>query len=239
MTQPTKVFHVKDAEVDINRIVFGTPKTDVKWGNTSISILYRDPEGVPRPFLLLLSDMKAPFGVSSYPYNAEVTAASKLKVALALENKSDSTSHEHVQSFFKAFEEKIRNHVHDNPELLGMSKDSIDLDVLDSRFNKLLRYSKDKETGEITDKYPPNIDIKLVRKDTGELVTKIWTGRDAPLETYDSILPGSWVESFVEISKLYIISGNFGVTCKAIQILLKSTPTKEQYLFEDSDDEED
>lgn len=238
MSRTQKVFHVIGSQVDIDKVVFGKPKTDVKWGNTSISIMYRDKNGDPQPFLLRLDEMKTPFGVSSYPYNAEVTAESKLKVALALESKGESSSHDHVQTFFKAFETKILNHVRDNPELLGMSKDNIDLDVLESRFNKLLRFTKDKETGETTDKYPPNIDLKLIRKDTGELVTKIWQDQNTPLSNHDSILPGCWVESFVEISKLYVISGNFGVSCRALQILLKSSPTKEQYLFEDSDDED-
>lgn len=126
-------------------------------------------------------------------------------------------------------------------------------DVVEELFTSCIKYSKDKETGEIIDKYPPNMKLNMQFLDDAFTCEgyKKTVGKDQPNEitpltiTKDTIYKGANIVAIVQCSGVWVIGNKFGCTFRLVQIMLiddgNSGPLHRKitgYAFvNDSDDE--
>ena len=101
-------------------------------------------------------------------------------------------------------------------------------DVVEELFTSCLRYSKDKDTGEITDKYPPTMKLNMTFMDDvftcegyKKTVIKDQPNEIAPLTiTKDTIYKGANIVAIVQCSGVWVIGNKFGCTFRLVQVML-------------------
>ena len=227
-----KVVKVKKANIE--NVKFLEPKINPKYKNVSVPISYST-DGGKNPFVLQIPSMKAFVGISCFDQDGQ---SPKYSLPLSLSNLDTDPNHKKMLDFFKDFDEFVVNMVHKNPSWIKKNK-STKREVIEAFYTPCLRFPKDKDTGEITDKYPPNIKVKLMQSRDGNFMTKVFNkDRQALTNVLESIPKGSMVTTLMECTGLWVVNGKFGVSWRAVQIKVDSVPQRDAYSFEEDSDQE-
>lgn len=88
------------------------------------------------------------------------------------------------------------------------------------------------------EKYPPEFRAKFPTNDLGQFVGEIYD-QNKYLTTQDAITRGCEVEAIVQLTGIYFVAKEFGVSWKVIQVkVYPNVPKIIEYAFmEDSDDD--
>ena len=133
-------------------------------------------------------------------------------------------------------------------------KKSISDELIKEICNPMVKFSTDRETGEITDKYPPTFTFKIMQKDE-KILCKCYDGNSSVKDdelnvnnkeeedhrTLESLLKKkSKVKMLLKCNGVWVVGGKFGCTWRADQIMITPAPGFDDCAFlEDSDDEID
>lgn len=231
-----EVTKVKDLK--IKNAQFGEPKVNQKWGSITVPLQYKSKKtGEAKPFLMQVPSMKAFVGVSCFNQDA---SRPNYTMPVSFHELETNKKHKQLLEFHKELDQFVIDTVHKNPQWLKKKKGTSRA-VIEAFYTPLLRYPKDKETGEINDKYPPNLKYKLPTSLDGDFQTKVFDKDKKMLSSpLEDIPKGSVVSILAECTGLWVVNNKFGINWKARQIKVESVPTTDIYSFvEDSDDESD
>jgi len=226
---------IKSKNVNIENVSFGEPKVNAKYKNISVPITYKV-NGNSAPFVMQMPKLKAFVGFSTFMGDD----AQKVSLPVSIHELASDPSHKSLLEFFKNFDEMIVNKVLENPSWIKKKKNT-SKQVIEAFYTPCLRYPKDRDTGEITDKYPPNLKFKIPTTPEGEVRTRVF-GKDKALveNSREAVVKGAIVSSLVECTGIWVVNGKFGVSFRALQLKIDSVPQIDAYGFiDDSDDEED
>ena len=222
----------KHKTVDANNITFRDPKINPKYGNVTVPIWYGSSDDAS-PLVLQIPKMKAFVGVSSYDGDGPPKYSLPVSFCSAQEE-----AHKNLIKFFDDFDAAVVDAVCKNPSWIKKKKGTSRA-VIEAFYTPCIRYPRDKETGEVTDRFPPNLKMKLLTNyETGEFRAKVFDKERQPLGSPDDSIPkGAIVSVLAECTGLWVVNGKFGVSWRAEQIKVDSTPQRGAYAFEDDSDD--
>lgn len=223
---------------DINKISFAKPKK-LDTGGVAIYVNYAGGGcNIQSPW------MKAPWGVKEWP-----NENGRTKVNLDLSFEGHETNEE-LGIFYKALasiDERMVKDGMENSQLWFKKKFASD-EVVKNNYTPLIRFAKDKTTGEINTTFPPTLKMTIPRDKEGRLVVNAFGDKRQELDINEVMASkssvGARVQAIFQISSIWMVNGSFGLTCKVKQVRIKETSNLSSgFAFVktegDDDDEED
>lgn len=216
--------------VNINAISFGAVKA-LENGGKSVFIGYDN-----KPLIIQTPEMLALFGSSCWSPDGQKDRDSKHTVELSFKGMENNKSLQHFANFLDALDKSIVEAGLDQSSA-WFKKKYTNADVVAALYTPLLKRSKNKETGEIDDKYPPTFRISLPLKD-GKYMCQIYDKARNPI-SLDNIDKGSKVTGILQCSGIWLAGGKFGCSWRVIQLRVESPEAIRGYAFNDDNQEEE
>jgi len=201
-------------------VTYGTPKVNKK-GGKSVSLLLKGKRAVLQ-FPLMFT-----WGVNAW--DSDDGSYKKYDMNISWSTKDTSTSEGLFFEAMKGLQTKIlEDAVKNRKEWFGKSK--LSTEVAEALMYPILKYPKDKATGEPNMDANPSMKLKL---------QKVWGTEDTfKLELYD-MARHSHVKGLMECTGLWFAGGKFGIGWKLVQAQVRAPVTIKGFcLLDDSDDDE-
>ena len=218
-------------EFDINKLSFGDVKK-LENNGKYIPMYYNK-----SPFVIQTPQCHAPYGMNVY--RDEKTGNESFSLELSFK---DRDSRPTLQRFFEILNE-IDNRVLE--ETMKNSQAWIrkppNRDVIEALFTPTIKYPKDKETGEIIDKYPPTYRVKLKKNQNGAFRCECYdhaTKEDLSIEAIMPKMKGSKITSIANCSGVWLAGGKFGISWNASQLLVAVNTGIKKFAFRDLEDDD-
>merc|ERR1711959_599488 len=188
--------------------------------------------GESQGIVMQTPSMKCPFGVKSYDEESQ-------KFTLELSFGQNLESNKVIHDALEQFDEKLLEDGVEN-SMAWFAKKGVSKDVLKALFTPQLRVSKDKETGEPDGRYPPTFRVKIPFYE-GKWQCKVYDENKNKIDEdlRDVLVPGCEVKALIKCGGLWFVSGKYGCTWKALQLVVKRPQGFSEYAFIDSDAEMD
>jgi len=246
-------------EFQPKNIIYKDPKKN-SHGGVTIPYLYNCPRRGEIPFLLKTPKCSLPFGASQYPSKENVIAGKEHEVRYSMElsftgYSGGDISDPKMKMFFDkmtAFQKERNAFLFKNSKKF-LKKTYKSIDVLEELCNPIIKYSRDKQTGEISDKYAPRISTKLGRdrKDDKNLDTfsgvRVYRSTDKSkrvefdISGLQGLFPSrSSVKGLISGTSVSVVSGKVSTPLYAKQLMV--FPSEHEIVvnvFADDSDNED
>ena len=207
-----------DAEKDIK---FTKPKIN-KSGGKSVGVLNKHNKQ-----LLISTPIILTWGVNEFVDEQ----SGKKSYNMALQFPNDSYMTEQNTKFLeniKAFENKLKKEAVTNSKE-WMNKSKLSAEVIDALFTPMLKYPKDKNSGEPDYTRPPSLNVKIgYWKDEfdcevyDQSQTQLFPGNDPTKNNLMSLIPKSAnIACILKCGGLWFANGKFGCTWKLVQAAVK------------------
>lgn len=227
------------SEIDVSKIKYsdlkmldnGAKIAYVNYGDKSIQSIYLQTPEVTFPF--------------DNQFFTEGKNSGKFSCKVSLNTENNPQLKEFVDKLIE-IDEKIMSDAKVN-SMSWFKKAKITDDVIEEKYTRIIRPYKDPETGENSDKYPPQMAFKVVQKN-GEYQCKFFDENakkinvdDESNENYQDVSnllsKGSSVKLLLKCNGLWFSTVGFGCTWKAEQMKVKVPETLEEYAFRDEGDQ--
>ncbi len=209
-------------DFDIKHVRLGTLKTLDNGGK----IVYINYKG--KPLILQTPKLKSPFGLSNWEgkYSIDMSLAGY-----------DGTN-ENVTSFYKALsaiddllmEEGMQN------GMAWFKRKISSKDVVDALYTRNVKFSKDKATGEFTDKYPPTFKVAIPRRDDA-FQCDVYDASRNKIDLNNVEVKGAKVTVLAQCLGVWLAGGKFGCSWKVIQLRVEPQESIHGYAFRDIGDD--
>lgn len=211
------------SDVDIDSLTMGTPKS-LDNGGKMISLMHKN-----KPFIIQIPSMESPYGLSRYV--SDRGGDDKISLDLSFKNAPE------LLEMFTKLDAKLISEGFKNG-MPWFKKKFANEDVVEALYTHLVKHSKDKETGEITDKYPPTLKISVPYKE-GKYLCEVYDNKknSVPMEGLE--LKGANVTAIIQCNGVWVAGGKFGCKFKLLQMKVNSTPYSSKitgYAFLDDED---
>jgi hypothetical protein len=222
-------------EFNIDGISYGEPKR-LNTGGAVIYVNYNNGS-----CFLQTPMMRAPFGITTWA--SDSGGPDKTSIDVSFDGRE---TNEEMNIFFKAIsdlDERILKDAFANQQLWFKKKHPT-IDVLQALYTPCIRYSRDKDTGEINTRYAPNMKLNLPKDKDGELTTVAFGDKRQEINLSELIQSGNSrgarVQSIVQLSSIWIVGGKFGVSWKVKQIrICESTRLGNAFAFVPTADDDE
>jgi hypothetical protein len=211
--------------VDAAKITYSAIKS-LESGGKSIYLSYNG-----RPLIVQTPELKAPFGVSRWPSDR---GQDKYVMELALAgHDGDRPGVKAFHDMLAALDAKIVQDALDN-SLAWFKKKYNSTEVVQALYTPMLRLYKDRETGEVSDKYPPQFKTTLPHRDNVFSCDAYDSDRaKLDLSTVLDGMKGARVTAIVQCNGIWIAGGKFGCTWKVLQLMVQLSSSIRGFAFQD------
>ena len=223
---------------DISRLTYGQPKQQ-STGAKTIFIGYGG-----KQLYLQTPEMKAPFGVSVWP--SDNGGPDKHSIELSFEGRELREPLEQFFNVVSSIDKRLTHDAMDNSQL-WFKKKYPSVDVVEALQTPTIKYSKDRETGEVNTRYAPTFKMTLPLKD-GKFQFPCYGSKREEIDLNDVIQSGrskgARVQAIVQLSAVWIVGTKFGLMWKVRQLKISEPVRLAGYAFQPTeedapDDEED
>jgi hypothetical protein len=132
--------------------------------------------------------------------------------------------------------------VHDGVDnsMTWLKKKITSADVVEALYTPIVKYAKDKTTGEITDKYPPSMKLKLPFNN-GVFQCEVYDTKRKQVNLKELIdngsLKGAKVTAIIQCSGIWVAGGKYGCSWKVLQMRVSPPQTIKGYAFKEIEDD--
>ena len=166
---------------------------------------------------LQTSKLRAPSGIKCWENN-DATKSFNLELALS---PADAE-----YKILEAFDNRIIDMAFENKAKWFPNKKTASRDVLKELYTHSLRIPIDKNTGEVSDRWPPTFRVKIPHSN-GALECEMWDAKKTRLDAAEFLRTGGGRNAvmtvIVQCTNVWISGSGFGASWKARQILVHST----------------
>jgi hypothetical protein len=219
-------------EFDMSKLTFG----NMKLLDTGGRLIYLNYNG--DPLIIQTPQMTAPFGLSSWSNEGD---ALKYSMELAFKGIATKPIEARFLALLNAFDKKVLENVLENSPV-WLKKKFTSLEVIEALYTPSIKLPKDKNTGEVTDKYPPSFRMSVPYKD-GKFMCDTYDvdGKDLDLHALikDGSTKGSRVTAIMQCSGVWIAGGKFGCTWRVLQMRIQRSDALPPCAFTNDDEEDD
>lgn len=218
---------------DISKLSYGEPKKNDS-GGSSIYVKYNG-----APLTIQTAPLTSQFGLSKWPQDkggAQATEKEKHTLELSFKNMVTKKSAEAMYNMLSNMDKKFIEDGTTN-SLAWLKKSYKTTDVVEALYYPMVKHSRDKETGEVTDKYPPSFRINVPFGD-GHVSCDVYNNEKQAMKLTD-IERGSTVSAIIQCLGIWIAGGKFGCSWKVLQLKVVPPQTIKGFAFQtlEEDDE--
>lgn len=203
----------KISDIDVSKLNFSNPWINKSGGQTVFVTDHRD-----KKIIFSTPLCKAPFGISSMNNRSSITF-----------NVSPDND---KQNEFATFLSQLDLHVMSHACTMSTSwfKKSLDPSRIAQMYNPCLKNKNER--------YDPVFRARLPTNENGEFQGDIYD-MDRKIIPQSSITNGCSIEAIVELTGIYFIANDFGVSWKILQLKVKPNTVIKGYAFLDEESEEE
>ena len=195
---------VVPSTVDMSQLTFGMPKK-LESGGRLVPVFYQG-----APFVIQTPSMRVPYGMNAWTQEKKNGEEyTKYSINLSLDTNSD------LGKMLNAMDERIVQDACQN-SLPWLNKKNITPEVAKALYTPMVKLSKDKETGEVSDKYPPTFKLAMPFAD-GRFTCEIYDTQRQPI-ALDTIPKRSTVTAICQCTGIWVAGGKFGCNWKAVPV---------------------
>lgn len=228
-------------DVDLSLVSYGTIKSNDN-GGKSIFIGYKK-----QPLLIQIPDMSAPFGINKWPNAATAApggagaggaavAPEKYSVDVSFKGADERPAIKALQDLMAKLDDKLVEDAMVN-SLTWFKKKYPSKEVVQALYTPVIKHSKDRETGEISNKYPPTMKLALPMKE-GRFTFEAF---DAATKQHTDILSvdlkGASIGAIVQCTGIWIAGSKFGCSWKVVQMRVKMPQSIRGYSFQATEED--
>lgn len=214
---------VDSTQLNVNNLIFCAPKATAQ-GSKSVNIL----NSATKTGLTLSTPLMLTWGASDYKAEGEEKGNGKFEMSLQFP--SDEYDNDDTRAFLanmKALEEKIKaNALVYSKEWFGKVHKSSE--VVDALWTPMLKYQKDKLTGEYDHSKKPTLRVKLPQWEGvwkseiyDEDANKLYPCSDAVSSPLDYLKKGSNVMCIIQFGGIWFVNGKFSANWKLVQAMVQ------------------
>ena len=182
-------------------------------------------------------EMYAPFGVSEWVN--ENDGSKKYDLQLSLKDMETRESLKHFYKFKNDLDNKVVNEGFNNSAKFFGKKYS-NKAVVTELYNKSIKHYTDPESGEISDKYPPNFKVKIPMRDN-EFKVEVYDENQNLVDPErlrdNSFTKGARITAIIECSGVWVIGGKFGTSYRLVQLQVKPKQTISGFSFQNVEED--
>lgn len=226
--------------INVNKFKYSAPKA-LSNGSRTVYVSY---EG--ERLTLQTPLMSMPYGVGN-GYNADKGEddggqGKKYETNVSFKGADDNPAMKKMLEKMKEIENKIKDDCF--KERLTWLRDDYDgiKSVVDRLFYPIVKYSKDKQTGKVTDEYPPTMKLKFPydpSKDVFNFECMNMNGDELDFKSVVDNLKGAKGRFIIQLAGLWFAGGKYGCTWKIVKASFELSSKAKVAFVEDSDDEGD
>jgi hypothetical protein len=184
------------------------------------------------PLILQTPEMIAPFGLQKWTTDNR----DKYTLDLSFRNMDNRPA---LQAFFNVLEGLDKKLVEDgfkNQQTWFKGRKYNSVEVLEALYTPLIRYAKDKNTGEVTDKYPPSFKMTVPSKED-KFLCEVYDDKRTLVDLNSLNTKGARVAAIIQFMGLWFAGGKFGSSWRVVQ--MKVTPNQNIRGFSFKEDPDD
>lgn len=216
--------------VDLAEIKYGTPRM-LDNGAKTIPIYHKD-----KPLVVQTEELRIPFGIRDGIKDENKPSSDKKTIEFAVDRETAPAFYDKISAFDALIiDDGMRN------SKAWFRKAHDKRDVLEALYSHQLKHYRDKETGELSDRFPPLFKSNIPIKD-GRIVTEVFDAERQKLDILTTDLRKARGSAIIQCTGVWIAGGKFGCSWKLLQLRVSSLATERitGYAFKDNDsDEED
>jgi hypothetical protein len=219
------------SKMDVSAVSFSAPRTLDNGGRSIYMSLNKS------PIVLQTPEMVAPYGVSNW--NDDGKGPDRYSLDLSFKGKE---ARENLNTFFEkmvALDKKLVQQGFEN-SMTWLKKKYSSVDVVEALYTPMVKYAKDKNTGEITDKYPPTFKLKLPYMN-GSFQCEVYDNKRNSLNLKELIDNGSFkgakVTAIVQCIGIWVAGGKYGCSWKVLQMKVSPPSSIKGYAFKEVEDD--
>lgn len=216
---------------DVSSVTYSAPRTLDNGGRAIYMSLNRS------PIVLQTPEMIAPYGVSNW--NDDGKGPDKYSLDLSFKGKE---SRPNLNTFFEkmvALDKKLVQDGVDN-SMTWLKKKYNSVDVVEALYTPMVKYAKDKTTGEITDKYPPTFKLKIPFVNSA-FQCEVYDNKRKSVDLKQLIDTGAFkgakVTAIVQCLGIWVAGGKYGCSWKVLQMRVCPPQTIKGYAFKELEDD--
>jgi hypothetical protein len=219
------------SNLNVSDVFYSPPRTLDNGGRAIYMSLNKS------PIVLQTPEMIAPYGVNNW--NDDGKGPDKYSLDLSFVGKD---SRENLSLFFdkmKTLDKKLIEDGFQN-SMTWLKKTFKTVDVVEALYTPMIKYAKDKATGEITDKYPPTFKLKIPHTNNNFQCEVYDTKRNTlnMKELIDSgVMKGAKVTAIIQCLGIWVAGGKYGCSWKVLQMRVSLPQKIKGYAFKDIEDD--
>lgn len=232
-------------QIDLGKIKYGAVKTLPSGGKS----IYISNNG--SPFIIQTPEMRSPFGLSKWDKkekdaNGVEKDSFKYDLLLGFDGKD---TRDILATFYTKMceldEKLITDGMENSMNWLGKKMNS--KEVVEELYTPQIRHSRDKNTGETNDKYPPTFKANVPFRN-GKFECDVYGPDKNEINDLSSVnLQGARITSIIQCLGIWVVGKKFGCTWKVIQMKINPKSNIPKFAFRedpeataaDSDEEDD
>jgi hypothetical protein len=226
-------------DVDLSKITFSEPKQNSNNAGRTIFINYNGGD-----LFLQTPCMISPFGISTWP--GERGAPDKHTLDLSFAGREKKTSIQEFHDMLQGLTKLVLKTAEEKSSS-WLKNSAPSSEFIGKIFTKMIRYSKDKLTGDDSTTYPPSFKLNLPTKD-GDFPFKTYNADREEMDLYSMLsatprpCKGARVTAIIQLSSIWVVGQtNFGVTWKVQTLLIQMPLSLQGYSFvtDNADNDDD
>ena len=222
------------SQIDLSKIKYGAVKV-LPSGGKSIYVSHGG-----APLMIQTPERRSPFGLSKWDKTEKGSDGVekdtyKYDLLLGFDGKE---SRENLNTFYEKLSELDTKLISDGMEnsMSWLGKKYTSTEVVTELYTPLIRHSRDKNTGEVTDKYPPTFKLTVPYRD-GKFQCTVYGPDKSEIDLSNINLQGARVVAIVQCVGIWVVGKKYGCSWKVIQ--MKVTPRSNIPKFAIRDVEDD
>lgn len=234
------------SQIDLSKIKYGAVKV-LPSGGKSIYISHDN-----SPFMVQTPEMRSPFGLSKWDKTEKGSDGAEkesYKYDLLL-GFDDKATRENLKTFYEKLEGLDDKLIDDGMEhsMNWLGKKMSSREVTQELYTPIIRHSRDKNTGEINDKYPPTFKLTVPFRD-GKFQCSVFGPEKNEVDLSTMNLQGARVTAIIQCVGIWVVGKKYGCSWKVLQMKVAPRSNIPKFAFReiendkakggDSDEEEE
>jgi hypothetical protein len=210
-------------EFDVSKITY----SDVKMLENGGKVVYVSYNRAP--LVLQTPEMSAPFGMQNWNNDNRI----KYTIDLSFKGMERRAG---VQTFYNVLETLDSKLVEDgfkNQATWFKGRKITSPEVAAALYTPLIKHAKDKNTGELTDKWPPTFKMTVPFKDN-KFVCEVYDDKRNALDLSTIDTKGARVTSIIQFMGLWMAGGKFGSSWRVLQMKIVPNQAIRGYAFKEN-----
>jgi hypothetical protein len=211
-------------DFDVSKITY----SDVKVLDNGGKVIYVSYNKAP--LILQTPEMSAPFGLQKWSNDNN---RDKYTLDLSFKGLDQRSG---LQSFYNVLNSLDKKLVEDgftNQQSWFRGKKLPSKEVVEALYTPLIKYAKDKDTGEPTDKYPPTFKMNVPFKDD-KFMCEVYDDKRNQADLSSMETKGSRVTAIMQCTGLWMAGGKFGSSWRVLQMKVVPNQKISGYAFQDN-----